>query len=54
MKTTEDLATEWYDKASEVILFIILLPVIILCVICYTPFWVPAKIYTKWFQKENK
>ena len=53
MKTTTEVATEWYDKSSEILLGILMLPFLILA-IPFGLFWLAAKIYTKWFQRETK
>lgn len=54
MKTTTEVATEWYDKSSEILLCILLLPVLIIFGAPYGIVWLCAKIYTKWLQKESK
>ena len=54
MKTTTEVANEWYDKGSEILFCILLSPFLIILGLPYGMFWVAAKIYTKWFQKESK
>lgn len=54
MKTTTEVATQWYDKSSEILLCIILLPVLIIFGLPFGVVWVAAKVYTTWFQKEGK
>ena len=54
MKTTTEVATEWYDKSSEILLCILRLPFLIILGAPYGLFWLAAKIYTKWFLKESK
>jgi hypothetical protein len=49
MKTTTEVMIEWYDKSLEILVVILLLPFTMPLV----PFWIAAKIYTKWFQKES-
>jgi hypothetical protein len=54
MKTTNEVMTEWFDISVEILVSIIFLPFVILMSIPLAPFWVAAKIYTTWFQKESK
>lgn len=54
MKTTGEIAFDLYDKATMVLVGILLSPFILFVGLCYAPFWIIAKIYTTWFQKESK
>jgi hypothetical protein len=54
MKTTSEVMTDWYDKSSEILICVVLFPFLVLLSIPTVPFWLAAKIYTKWFQKEKE
>lgn len=54
MKSTEQVASDLYDRASQLLLIVLLSPLLLLAGLAYAPFWICAKLYTTFIQKETQ